>query len=69
MLPHEQTLPKPKSDRLDLLRATRANLSPIWGLSLAQGLTATFEPIEPPLPTPSTTTASATSSGCSTSPT
>ncbi len=49
VLPHEQTLPKPKSDRLDLLRATRANLSPIWGLSLAQGLTATFEPIEPPL--------------------
>ena len=30
ILPHEQTLPKPKSDRLDLLRATRANLSPIW---------------------------------------
>jgi uncharacterized protein (DUF1015 family) len=34
ILPHEQTLPKPKSDRLDLLRATRANLSPIWGLSM-----------------------------------
>ena len=34
ILPHEQTLPKPKSDRLDLLRATQANLSPIWGLSL-----------------------------------
>jgi uncharacterized protein (DUF1015 family) len=43
ILPHEQTLPKPKSDRLDLLRATRANLSPIWGLSLTSGLTATFE--------------------------
>ena len=38
VLPHEQTLPKPKSDRLDLLRATRANLSPIWGLSMADGL-------------------------------
>ena len=38
ILPHEQTLPKPKSDRLDLLRATRANLSPIWGLSMAPGL-------------------------------
>jgi uncharacterized protein (DUF1015 family) len=44
ILPHEQTLPKPKSDRLDLLRATRANLSPIWGLSMAHGLTATFDP-------------------------
>jgi uncharacterized protein (DUF1015 family) len=44
ILPHEQTLPKPKSDRLDLLRATRANLSPIWGLSLRRGLTATFDP-------------------------
>jgi len=46
ILPHEQTLPKPKSDRLDLLRATRANLSPIWGLSMTKGLTATFDPTE-----------------------
>jgi uncharacterized protein (DUF1015 family) len=46
ILPHEQTLPKPKSDRLDLLRATRANLSPIWGLSMASGVTATFDPTE-----------------------
>jgi uncharacterized protein (DUF1015 family) len=46
ILPHEQTLPKPKSDRLDLLRATRANLSPIWGLSMAHGLTATFDPTD-----------------------
>ncbi|HWE66246.1 MAG TPA: DUF1015 domain-containing protein [Acidimicrobiales bacterium] len=46
ILPHEQTLPKPKSDRLDLLRATRANLSPIWGLSMAPGLTATFDPTD-----------------------
>jgi uncharacterized protein (DUF1015 family) len=38
VLPHEQTMPKPKGDRLDLLRATKANLSPIWGLSLADGL-------------------------------
>ncbi|MGH9067645.1 MAG: DUF1015 family protein [Acidimicrobiales bacterium] len=37
-LPHEETTPKPRSDRLDLLRATRANLSPVWGLSLAPGL-------------------------------
>jgi uncharacterized protein (DUF1015 family) len=46
ILPHEQTLPKPKSDRLDLLRATRANLSPIWGLSMCHGLTATFDPTD-----------------------
>jgi len=38
VLPHERTLPKAKSDRLELLRATRANLDPIWGLSLAPGL-------------------------------
>jgi uncharacterized protein (DUF1015 family) len=46
ILPHEQTLPKPKSDRLDLLRATHANLSPIWGLSMAAGVTATFDPTD-----------------------
>jgi uncharacterized protein (DUF1015 family) len=46
ILPHEQTLPKPKSDRLDLLRATKANLSPIWGLSMADGVTATFDPTD-----------------------
>jgi uncharacterized protein (DUF1015 family) len=46
--PHEETLPKPKSDRLDLLRSTRANLSPIWGLSLTPGLTATVARLEPP---------------------
>ena len=38
VLPHEQTMPKPKGDRLDLLRACKANLSPIWGLSLSAGL-------------------------------
>ena len=38
VLPHEHTTPKAKSDRLDLLRATTANLSAIWGLSLAAGL-------------------------------
>jgi uncharacterized protein (DUF1015 family) len=38
ILPHERTMPKPKGDRLDLLRATQANLSPIWGLSPASGL-------------------------------
>ena len=43
-LPHEETLPKAKSDRLDLLAATRVNLSPIWGLSLASGLTDLLVP-------------------------
>lgn len=38
VLPHERTTPKAKSDRLDLTRATRHNLSPVWGLSLTQGL-------------------------------
>jgi len=35
VLPHERTLRKARTDRLELLRATRANLDPIWGLSLA----------------------------------
>lgn len=39
ILPHEHTTKKAKSDRLDLLRSTRHNLSAIWGLSLAEGLT------------------------------
>ncbi len=39
VLPHEQTTPKAKTDRLDLTIATEANLSPVWGLSLAAGLT------------------------------
>ncbi|HVW32047.1 MAG TPA: DUF1015 domain-containing protein [Acidimicrobiia bacterium] len=44
VLPHERTLPKAKSDRLELLRSVRANLEPIWGLSLAGGLSDLFEP-------------------------
>ena len=40
VLPHERTTPKASTDRLDLTRATAANLSPVWGLSLASGLTA-----------------------------
>ena len=39
VLPHERTTPKAKTDRLDLTRATGVNLSPVWGLSLAGGLT------------------------------
>jgi uncharacterized protein (DUF1015 family) len=38
VLPHERTTPKAKTDRLDLTRATLANLSPVWGLSLCAGL-------------------------------
>ena len=48
VLPHEQTTKKAKSDRLDLLRSTRANLSPIWGLSLAKGLAELTTPEGPP---------------------
>jgi uncharacterized protein (DUF1015 family) len=48
VLAHERTTPKASTDRLDLTRATDANLSPIWGLSLARGLTALLaEPGEP----------------------
>ena len=48
VLPHERTTPKASTDRLDLTRATAANLSPVWGLSLAPGLTAALaDPGEP----------------------
>ena len=46
VLPHERTMPKAKSDRLALIRATRANLDPIWGLTPATGLpVGTAEPV------------------------
>jgi uncharacterized protein (DUF1015 family) len=48
VLPHERTTKKASTDRLDLMRATDANLSPVWGLSLASGLTRLLtEPGEP----------------------
>ncbi|MGE5210510.1 MAG: DUF1015 family protein, partial [Acidobacteriota bacterium] len=48
VLPHERVTPKASTDRLDLTRATQANLSPVWGLSLASGLTDLLaEPGEP----------------------
>ncbi|QDP96986.1 DUF1015 domain-containing protein [Microlunatus elymi] len=48
VLPHERTTPKASTDRLDLTRATQANLSPVWGLSLSSGLTELLvEPAEP----------------------
>jgi uncharacterized protein (DUF1015 family) len=49
VLPHEETTPKAKSDRLQLLEATECNLSPIWCLSLAEGLGDTVRPVGPPL--------------------
>ncbi|CAB4719537.1 MAG: DUF1015 family protein [Actinobacteria bacterium] len=49
ILPHEFTTPKAKSDRLDLLRSTRSNLSAVWGLSPASGLTALLDTTDAPL--------------------
>ena len=49
ILPHEETLPKAKSDRLELLAATRVNLSPIWSLSMASGLTPLLAIDAPPV--------------------
>jgi uncharacterized protein (DUF1015 family) len=49
ILPHEFTTPKAKSDRLDLLRSTSANLSPVWGLSPAEGLSALLVVDDEPL--------------------
>ena len=49
ILPHEETTPKAKTDRLELLRATRANVSPIWGLSPAGGLSDLVQPPERPI--------------------
>ena len=51
ILPHEHTTPKAKSDRLDLLRATGVQLSPIWGLSPAAGLGELCDLGRPPLAT------------------
>ena len=48
VLPHERTMSKPKDDRLNLLRSCRANLSPIWVLSLADGLSGLCELPGPP---------------------
>ena len=48
VLPHERTTAEASTDRLDLTRATAANLSPVWGLSLSTGLTELLvEPGEP----------------------
>ncbi len=50
VLPHERTLPKPKEDRLRLLRAVRANVSPVFGLYRDRAaLGELAEPQGPPL--------------------
>ncbi len=49
ILPHEFTTPKAKSDRLELLRTTVANLSPVWGLSPVAGLTDLLRSDDAPL--------------------
>jgi uncharacterized protein (DUF1015 family) len=46
--PHERTTPKAHSDRLQMLRSCRANLSAVWGLSLTPGLGALCELPGPP---------------------
>jgi uncharacterized protein (DUF1015 family) len=43
ILPHEFTMAKAKSDRLRLTRATRANLSAVWGLTASPGLTVLLD--------------------------
>ena len=48
VLPHEHTTPKAKSDRLNMLQSCRANLSAVWGLSLAEGLSGLAELPGPP---------------------
>jgi uncharacterized protein (DUF1015 family) len=48
VLAHERTTPKASTDRLELTRATHANLSPVWCLSAYPGLSALLEaPGEP----------------------
>ena len=37
VLPHERTFPKARADRLELLRATRTNTSPVFGMIDAAG--------------------------------
>ena len=49
VLPHEHTTPKDRADRLEMLRQVRANTSPIWGLSLARGLSELCQLPGPPV--------------------
>jgi uncharacterized protein (DUF1015 family) len=43
VLAHEHTTPKASTDRLELLRATRANLSPIWVLAPVEGFSMVLQ--------------------------
>lgn len=50
ILPHERTFPKPKEDRLRLMRSVRADLSPVFGLYRDRdALEPLVEPSGPPL--------------------
>ncbi len=51
LLPHEHTTPKAKDDRLNLLRACRTNVSPIWALAPAPGLSTLLPTEEAPAAT------------------
>jgi len=44
VLPHERTTPKAKTDRLELVRAVKANTSPVWCLCPRPGLAGIIEP-------------------------
>jgi uncharacterized protein (DUF1015 family) len=46
ILPHEHTTKKAKTDRLDLLRGARANLSAVWALSPTEGLSDLVRPVD-----------------------
>ena len=45
ILPHERVLAKPREDRLNLIRSTRANLDSIFGLHNAMGVQAVLKSI------------------------
>ena len=69
VLPHERTMSKPKDDRLNLMRACRANLSPVWGLSLAERAERALRAARPARRArPPTTRACTTASGASANP-
>ncbi len=66
ILPHEQTTPKAKGDRLELIRATHANTSPIWCLCTEPGLAAALGgPPDPGSSDPGSSDPGATEPGAS----
>lgn len=48
ILPHEETMAKPLGEQLALLRSTQANLSPIYLLTPAPGISLLFDSSGPP---------------------